>query len=103
MEVCRICAEPTAGDSKISIFDGTDPIANMIHQLSGLEVSLMNAKNLIVMKSTTYRITLQILDEYGLPDVACCICVDRLESALELKQQCLKSDERFRQLIQQER
>lgn len=52
MEVCRICAEPTTGDSKISIFDGTDPIANMIHQLSGLEVSLMNAKNLIAMKTT---------------------------------------------------
>lgn len=81
MEFCRICATSTSADvESVSIFGGIEPIANMIQELSGLE----------------------ILDEYGLPDVVCYDCVNRLKSALELKQQCLKSDEKFRRLIQQE-
>ncbi|XP_062545983.1 zinc finger protein 184-like isoform X2 [Armigeres subalbatus] len=81
MQFCRICAASLTVDLKsVNIFVGLNPIANMIQELCGLPIS----------------------DECGLPSVACSQCEAKLKSALKLKQQCIKSEERFRQMIQQE-
>ncbi|XP_058447198.1 zinc finger protein 84-like [Malaya genurostris] len=77
MQICRICTEDINSEAYVSIFEGYDPIPDMIEDLSGLKVTKND----------------------GLPDVLCTECYGGLDSALQLKQKCLFSDQKLRNLI----
>ncbi|XP_055639533.1 zinc finger protein OZF-like [Toxorhynchites rutilus septentrionalis] len=76
MTFCRICAEDIA-EAAVSIFEGAEQLAAMINEICGLQIS----------------------ENDGLPDVACCTCVAELQAAIKLKHKCLESDAALRILL----
>lgn len=82
MEYCRICIASTAEEPKIvhNIFEGAEPLADMIYELCDLKV----------------------LENDGLPHTVCDRCEQDLKFALNLKRKCLESDEKLRLIVKTE-
>ncbi|XP_058818996.1 zinc finger protein OZF-like [Topomyia yanbarensis] len=78
MRICRICIEVISNNDWLSIFEGCDSVADMIQDLSGLEVT----------------------KDPRLPEFVCSLCFGNLRSALDVKYKCLESDQKLRNLLE---